>query len=215
LKDRKVDTLNLWKLICNNDDEKAFELLFHLLNNSLTKFCILYVNQREIAEEIVSDVFVKCWLNRKTLTEILNPETYLFVAVKNQSLNHIKKYSSIHLVQIEETNSVEFVNTYNPQREIENKELIFRMDKAITALPQQCRIVFRLIKEDGMKYKEVAEILNISPRTVQTQLFRAVKKLSVVLNNYNKLNNPKVHTSNIFKALSVIIGILQLFFINL
>jgi len=215
LKDRKVDTLNLWKLICNNDDEKAFELLFHLLNNSLTKFCILYVNQREIAEEIVSDVFVKCWLNRKTLTEILNPETYLFVAVKNQSLNHIKKYSSIHLVQIEETNSVEFVNTYNPQREIENKELIFRMDKAITALPQQCRIVFRLIKEDGMKYKEVAEILNISPRTVQTQLFRAVKKLSIVLSNYNKLNNPKVPTSNIFKALSVIIGILQLFFINL
>jgi len=215
LKDRKVDTLNLWKLICNNDDEKAFELLFHLLNNSLTKFCILYVNQREIAEEIVSDVFVKCWLNRKTLTEILNPETYLFVAVKNQSLNHIKKYSSIHLVQIEETNSVEFVNTYNPQREIENKELIFRMDKAITALPQQCRIVFRLIKEDGMKYKEVAEILNISPRTVQTQLFRAVKKLSIVLSNYNKLNNPKVPTSNMFKALSVIIGILQLFFINL
>lgn len=215
MKDRKVDTLNLWKLICNNDDEKAFELLFHLLNNSLTKFCILYVNQREIAEEIVSDVFVKCWLNRKSLTEILNPETYLFVAVKNQSLNHIKKYSSIHLVQIEETNSVEFVNTYNPQREIENKELIFRMDKAITALPQQCRIVFRLIKEDGMKYKEVAEILNISPRTVQTQLFRAIKKLSIVLNNYNKLNNPKVHTSNIFKALSVIIGILQLFFINL
>jgi len=215
LKDRKVDTLNLWKLICSNDDEKAFELFFHLLNNSLTKFCILYVNQREIAEEIVSDVFVKCWLNRKNLTEILNPETYLFVAVKNQSLNHIKKYSSIHLVQIEETNSVEFVNTYNPQKEIENKELIFRMDKAITALPQQCRIVFRLIKEDGMKYKEVAEILNISPRTVQTQLFRAVKKLSVVLSNYNKLNNPETHTNNLFKALSVVIGIMQLFFINL
>ncbi|MGF7037084.1 RNA polymerase sigma-70 factor [Mucilaginibacter lappiensis] len=214
MRDRKVDTLNLWKLICNNDDEKAFELFFHLLNNSLVKFCVLYVNQKEIAEEIVSDVFVKCWLNRKTLTEILNPETYLFVAVKNQSLNHIKKYSSIHLVQIDETNSVEFVNTYNPQKEIENKELIFRMDKAITALPQQCRIVFRLIKEDGMKYKEVAEILNISPRTVQTQLFRAIKKLSVVLSNYNKLTE-QAHKTNIFKALSIFFGILQLFFINL
>lgn len=214
MRDRKIDTLNLWKLICNNDDEKAFELFFHLLNNSLIKFCILYVNHREIAEEIVSDVFVKCWLNRKTLLEIQNPETYLFVAVKNQSLNHIKKYSNIHLVQIDETNSVEFVNTYNPQKEIENKELIFRMDKAITALPQQCRIIFRLIKEDGMKYKEVAEILNISPRTVQTQLFRAIKRLSIVLSNYNKLNNytPK---SDIFKALTMISVILQLFFINL
>ncbi|MDR6943549.1 RNA polymerase sigma-70 factor [Mucilaginibacter pocheonensis] len=214
MRDRKIDTLNLWKLICNNDDEKAFELFFHLLNNSLIKFCILYVNHREIAEEIVSDVFVKCWLNRKTLLEIQNPETYLFVAVKNQSLNHIKKYSNIHLVQIDETNSVEFVNTYNPQKEIENKELIFRMDKAITALPQQCRIIFRLIKEDGMKYKEVAEILNISPRTVQTQLFRAIKRLSIVLSNYNKLNNytPK---SDIFKALTMISVILQLFFITL
>ncbi|WP_426586840.1 RNA polymerase sigma-70 factor [Mucilaginibacter sp. R-33] len=186
MRDRKVDTLKLWKLICNNDDENAFELFFHILNNSLIKFCVLYVHQREIAEEIVSDVFVKCWLNRKNLIEIQNPETYLFVAVKNQSLNHIKKYSTIHLVQIEETNSVEFVNTYNPQKEIENKELIFRMDQAIAGLPQQCRIVFRLIKEDGMKYKEVAEILNISPRTVQTQLFRAIKKLSVILTQYNK-----------------------------
>ncbi|WPV01282.1 RNA polymerase sigma-70 factor [Mucilaginibacter sp. cycad4] len=186
MRDRKVDTLKLWKLICNNDDENAFELFFHILNNSLIKFCVLYVHQREIAEEIVSDVFVKCWLNRKNLTEVQNPETYLFVAVKNQSLNHIKKYSTIHLVQIEETSSVEFVNTYNPQKEIENKELIFRMDQAIAGLPQQCRIVFRLIKEDGMKYKEVAEILNISPRTVQTQLFRAIKKLSVVLTQYNK-----------------------------
>ncbi|HEX8019001.1 RNA polymerase sigma-70 factor [Mucilaginibacter sp.] len=214
MRDRKVDTLKLWKLICNNDDENAFELFFHVLNNSLIKFCVLYVHQREIAEEIVSDVFVKCWLNRKNLTEIQNPETYLFVAVKNQSLNHIKKYSTIHLVQIEETNSVEFVNTYNPQKEIENKELIFRMDQAITGLPQQCRIVFRLIKEDGMKYKEVAEILNISPRTVQTQLFRAIKKLSVVLTQYNKHNEntPKTNAINI---LGSVIVIFQLFFLHL
>jgi len=214
LRDRKVDTLKLWKLICNNDDENAFELFFHVLNNSLIKFCVLYVHQREIAEEIVSDVFVKCWLNRKNLTEIQNPETYLFVAVKNQSLNHIKKYSTIHLVQIEETNSVEFVNTYNPQKEIENKELVFRMDQAIAGLPQQCRIVFRLIKEDGMKYKEVAEILNISPRTVQTQLFRAIKKLSVVLTQYNK-HNENTPKTNVINILGAIVVIFQLFFLHL
>lgn len=214
MRDRKVDTLKLWKLICNNDDENAFELFFHVLNNSLIKFCVLYVHQREIAEEIVSDVFVKCWLNRKNLTEIQNPETYLFVAVKNQSLNHIKKYSTIHLVQIDETNSVEFVNTYNPQKEIENKELIFRMDQAIAGLPQQCRIVFRLIKEDGMKYKEVAEILNISPRTVQTQLFRAIKKLSVVLTQYNK-HNENTPKTNVINILGSIIVIFQLFFLHL
>ena len=179
----RPDTSGLWKKICFNDDLKAFEALFYSLNNRLIKFCVLYVHQKEAAEEIVSDIFVKCWEGRKSLTEIANPETYLFVAVKNQSLNYVKKYSNIHLVQIEASDKVEFINTYDPEKELERKELHFLLDQAIAKLPQQACIVFKLIKEDGMKYKEVAEILNISPRTLQTQLFRSIKKLSVILSD--------------------------------
>ena len=146
----------------------------------------------------MSDVFVKCWESRKSLTEIVNPETYLFVAVKNQSLNYVKKYSNIHLVQIESSDKVEFINTYDPEKELERKELHFLLDQAIAKLPQQACIIFKLIKEDGMKYKEVAEILNISPRTVQTQLFRAIKKLSLILSDHQlaskSVNNPTATT---------------------
>ena len=181
MKINKTDTSGLWKQICFDDDLKAFELLFHVLNARLIKFSIFYIRQKEAAEEIVSDVFVKCWEGRKNLKEIVNPETYLFVAVKNQSFNYLKKYSNIHLVQIEESDEVEFINTFDPAKELERKELHFLLDQAIATLPQQACIIFKLIKEDGMKYKEVAEILNISPRTVQTQLFRAIKKLSVIL----------------------------------
>jgi RNA polymerase sigma-70 factor (family 1) len=181
LKISKTDTSGLWNQVCFNDDIKAFELLFHTLNTRLIKFCIFYIRQKEAAEEIVSDVFIKCWEARKNLTEVANPETYLFVAVKNQSFNYLKKYSNIHLVQIEASDEVEFVNTFDPEKELERKELHFLLDKAIASLPQQACIIFKLIKEDGMKYKEVAEILNISPRTVQTQLFRAMKKLSIIL----------------------------------
>jgi len=156
------------------------------------------VHQKEAAEEIVSDVFVKCWEGRKGLTEIVNPETYLFVCVKNQSLNYVKKYSNIHLVQIESSDKVEFVNTYDPEKELERKELHFLLDQAIAKLPQQACIVFKLIKGDRMKYKEVAEILNISPRTVQTQLFRAIKKLSAILSDHQlaskSVNNPAATT---------------------
>ena len=144
----------------------------------------MYIHQKEVAEEIVSDVFVKCWVNRKSLSEVRNIDTYLFVAVKNQSLNHLKKYSHIHLVQVEDTNEVRFVKPFTPQEALEKKELLFKMEQSIEELPQQCRIIFRLIKEEGIKYKEVAEILNISPRTVQTQLFRAMKRLSLVLADY-------------------------------
>ena len=181
--------------MCCNDDLKAFELLFYALNNKLIKFCILYIHQKEAAEEIVSDLFVKCWENRKNLTEIVNPETYLFVAVKNQSLNYLKKYSNIHLVQIESSDKVEFINTYDPAKELERKELHFLLDQAISTLPQQACIIFKLIKEDGMKYKEVAEIMNISPRTVQTQLFRAIKKLSIILADHRLSAKPLSNTS--------------------
>jgi RNA polymerase sigma-70 factor (ECF subfamily) len=145
---------------------------------------MMYVHQKEVAEEIVSDVFVKCWVSRKHLVDVRNIDTYLFVAVKNQSLNHLKKYSHIHLVQVEDTNELRLVKTFNPQEALEKKELLFKMERSIEELPQQCRIIFRLIKEEGIKYKEVAEILNISPRTVQTQLFRAMKKLSGVMSDY-------------------------------
>jgi len=214
LKDKKVDILNLWKLISSHDDDKAFESLFYLLNTPLIKFSMMYVHQKEAAEEIVSDVFVRCWLNRKSLVDIQSMDTYLFVAVKNQSLNYLKKYSHIHLVQMEDTNEVKFVKTFSPQEALEKKELLFKMEQSIEALPQQCRIIFRLIKEDGIKYKEVAEILNISPRTVQTQLFRAMKKLSAVLSDYY---NPVRNAGNTNALLNIIllVSFYRLFFLGL
>ena len=189
MKKTVLDIADLWKSISLNDDRRAFELLFFSLNTRLIKFSIFYVHQKQIAEEIVSDVFVKCWQMRKTLTDINNPEVYLFIAVKNQSLNYTKKYSNIHLVQLDDTAELTFVSSHDPAREMEMKELRLILDKAISTLPEQARIIFKLIKEDGMKYKEVADILNISPRTVQTQIFRAIKKLSVALMSYSSIKS--------------------------
>ena len=212
MKDNKVDILNLWKLISTHDDDKAFESLFHLLNTPLIKFSMMYVHQKEAAEEIVSDVFVRCWLNRKSLTGVRNMDTYLFIAVKNQSLNYIKKHAHIYLVQIEDTNQVKLVNSFNPQEELEKKELHFKMQQSIEALPQQCRIIFKLIKEEGIKYKEVAEILNISPRTVQTQLFRAMKKLAVVLSDHLNPARRAAGSNEQLLTILALLSICKLFF---
>ncbi len=208
MENNKTHISSLWSSICADDDLKAFELLFHLLHARLIKFCVFYIHQKEPAEEIVSDVFVKCWEGRKNLHHVTNPETYMFVAVKNLSLNYIKKYSNIHLVQLENSNELEFVNIYDPQKELEKKELHFLMDKAIASLPPQASIIFRLIKEDGMKYRDVAEILNISPRTVQTQLFRAMKKLVVILashRNNQRSPNKKAAIPGTLSSLGLLI----------
>src|SRR4051812_22833717 len=87
MKAQQIDISGLWQLFCVGDDDKAFETLFHLLHRKLARFCVLYVHQKELAEEIVSDIFVRCWQNRKTLAGVRNPVNYLFVAVKNRSLD--------------------------------------------------------------------------------------------------------------------------------
>src|SRR5258708_40361973 len=111
----------------------------------------------------------------------------MFVGVKNHSLNHLKKYSCSRLVRVEDSDELRLVKPHTPEDALEKKELLFKMEQSIAELPQQCQIIFRLVKEEGIKYKEVAEILNISPRTVQTQIFRAMKKLSAVLMQYSKI----------------------------
>lgn len=173
MKNSKIDISSYWRQVSGEDDHSAFESLFYLLNTGLIKFSLMYVHQKEAAEDIVAEVFAQCWMKRKELRDVRDINTYLFVAVKNRSLNHLKKYSALQVVRIEEPQT--------PEELMEKKELFFRMEQAIEELPQQCRIIFRLVKEEGIKYKEVAEILDISPRTVQTQIYRAMKKLSAVL----------------------------------
>ncbi|BAV08796.1 RNA polymerase sigma-70 factor, ECF subfamily [Filimonas lacunae] len=173
----------IWSAITMGGDAVAFEKLFHMLYSRLINFCNLYVRQREVSEEIVSDVFVKCWMTREQLQHVNNPEVYLFVAVKNGSLNYLKSFSNYRVTSIDD--ETQLINSASfPEKELEKKELFVKMNKAIAELPQQCQVIFRLVREDGMSYKEAAEILSISPRTVQTQLFRAMKKLNLVLQGY-------------------------------
>jgi RNA polymerase sigma-70 factor (family 1) len=170
------------KISCN--DEQAFAELFRYFYDRLLRFSIQYVHVREAAEEIVSDVFVKIWNRRSTITAIDNLEVYLFVAVRNLSLNYLEQFSSLRIMPLSDSGISQLTNTVDPEREMEWKEILFKMDQEVCKLPEQCRKVFRLIKEEGFKYKEVAAILNISPRTVETQLFRAMRRLNEVIGPY-------------------------------
>lgn len=201
---KEVNINDLWERFTKGSDARSFEGLFHALNPRLIKFCKLYVHYHQVAEELVSDVFVKCWMDRVQMQAVEKPETYLFIAVKNQALNYNKRFSSIQVVNIEDHDGGGvLINEASPELELEKKELIFKMDQAIGTLPRQCGIIFRLIKENGMKYKEVAEILNISHRTVHTQMLRAMKKMSKAMDPYLKKVNRQA-TDNLISAILVL-----------
>ncbi len=142
-----------------------------------------YVQSREAAEEVVSDVFVRIWERRAQLKDIANLEVYLFVSVRNQAYNYLEKYSVMRVTSME-NGEWELTNMSDPGKELEWKEMAARLDREVNQLPDQCRKVFRLIKEEGFRYREVAQILNISPRTVETQLYRAVRRLQAAVGQW-------------------------------
>ncbi len=169
-------------------NQQAFASLFRLFYSRLHSFSMQYVHVKEVAEEITNDVFIKLWNRREEITTINNLSTYLFVAVKNYSLNYLKQYSHLHIAVEDTDGAAALINRNDPEQELEWKEISFQLNQAIDNLPDQCRAIFKLIKEDGFRYKEVAEILGISPRTVETQLFRALKKLQSIAALY--VQNP-------------------------
>lgn len=172
--------IKTWQDGVRNSDTPSFNSLFRFYYARLVKFAIQFVHTREAAEEIVSDVFVKIWERRSTLDEVRNLEVYLYVAVKNGCLNYCEKYSVVHL-QLDMHGAADLYDTGNSQKNLEMKELMHRLHMAVEQLPEQCRLIFKMVKEDNLSFREVAEILSISPRTVETQIYRAVKKLKVVL----------------------------------
>ena len=210
LEKNKTHIAKILENICQKDDQKSFEELFKLFHERLLGFCIHYIKDREAAEEIVSNVFLRIWIKRKELSHVQNLETYLFIAVKNQSINYTKQFSNYRIVYLEETGSHQLLNTNDPGKELEKRELIFKMNEAIETLPKQCKIIFTLIKEDGLKYKEVAQILDISPRTVETQLVRALQKLDKIISPYihTQKTSPKSKTKSIQVIKSILFSIL-------
>lgn len=189
----------LCEKICFQNDKAAFAELFRLEYKRLYHYSLQYVKSPEVAEEVVNDVFVKLWKYRQSLHTILNPENYLFIAVRNQSLNHCKKYSTLHIAADDHTGLSGLVTKEDPQYDLEWKELQFKLRQVIAQLPEQCRKIFRLVKEEGLKPKEVATMLNISTRTVETQLYRAMKRIGQVV--FRQLSKDKKNVSGLFELL--------------
>ncbi|MBC8153930.1 MAG: RNA polymerase sigma-70 factor [Bacteroidetes bacterium] len=174
--------------IATLNDERAFRSLFNLFYPELIRFALFYVNVRESAEEIVQDVFLKIWQIRANLLAIKAFRAYLFTATRNQCLNYLQKTGRPFVVGLNYVSEDDLVSTTeNPQQELERMDMQQQIDTAINTLPPQCRLIFQLVKEQGLSYKEVATLLTISPRTVEAQIAIALRKLAAILHTLSEL----------------------------
>jgi RNA polymerase sigma-70 factor (ECF subfamily) len=157
-------------------DISGFESLFQVNYQPLCAAAYRIVQDKDIAEDIVQDVFIKVWQKRESLDISISVKAYLFKSTINQSLNHIKKVSNMNEREAQYTS--EYNDDVNSTEQIiALKETRQRIDAAIKALPQACRTVFILSRYEHLSYKEIASELDISIKTVENQMVKALKYL--------------------------------------
>ncbi len=167
--------------------EDAFGALLGLFTKRLINFAETMIHNNVVAEELVEDVFIKIWLRRSTLPSIQNLEVYLYVAVKNACINEISKKSLEFSQQPLDLFENGFISSETPADTLINLETLGLIEDIVDRLPPRCRLIFKLVREDGLCYKTVAEILDISVNTIDNQMATAVKRISESLH----LNKPK------------------------
>jgi RNA polymerase sigma-70 factor (ECF subfamily) len=178
-----ADNLSSWIVqIASSDSQSAFKSLYKAYNKQVLRLAKAYVPSLVDAEEVVSDVFLSVWQNRKSLPGIANFEAYLFAIARNIAVGYYRaaRVDTVELVESEY--DMFFHNDSSPEAEMIAKEEIEALDRAVESLPDRCKMVFKLIREEQLAYKEVAEIMGISVKTVEVHLAVAVKKLREALN---------------------------------
>ncbi len=165
-------------------DEQSYKKLFLHFNTSLYRLSLNITQDKTFAEDSVSDVMMKIWMMGSRLAQIENLKLYLLTAIKNASLTYIanKKPVSFELdSEVEESCSD---LTDNPEEILLCTEVTQKINSSILSLPPKCQLVFRLIKEEGLTYKEVSRVLEISQNTIETHMRLAFKKIRVDLETF-------------------------------
>lgn len=160
-------------------DQLAFRELYHTFHKRLHYFAFALVKTKEAAEEIVEDVFIRLWSQRATITQINNLKIYLYTATKNTALNYLSKKARESMVEPFDDIDIALQETsISPEQIMITTETYQQIRQAVEALPPRCKMIFKLIREDGLKYKEVSEILNISINTIDAQMAIAVQRIA-------------------------------------
>lgn len=136
-----------------------------------------YTKNKAVTEEIVDDIFLNLWKNRNEIGRINNILAYLYAGVRKGSINYFTRNKERINMNLDEVADTHLQPVIDPEQLYINSELQKKLEHAVNTLPERCRLIFKMIKEDGLKHKEVASILDISQKTVENQLTIAIKKV--------------------------------------
>ena len=186
-------------VLVNAGNEELFEQVFKSHFKSLHAYAYTILRDASTAEEMVQEVFYNLWEKKDQIGIHTSLKAYLYRAVHNESMNHIR-HQKVKAVYQRYTmqREKEYDEGTDPLQQMTGTELEKKFREALNALPEQCRTIFQLSRFESLKYQEIALQLNISVKTVENQMGKALKRLRIKLVDY----------------LPLLIGIL-LYFLNL
>lgn len=173
-----------------NDDINGFNILYEEYYTKLLTYSNSYVHSMFIAKDIVQDSFINLWEKRAKLSPETNIRYYLFVVVRNRSLNYLKhkkvesQFANDRRADYLSAELSHITMEYDGSDLLLGSELKEIIDETISDLPEKCRAVFELSRKENKKNKEIAEELTISVKTVEAQITKGLKCLRKRLGEY-------------------------------
>ena len=164
-------------------DLRAFEATFKEHFPALCAFARKYVHDYDTATEIVHDVFVRLWDKREEIDPEKSVKSYLFTSVHNRCLNYIRDNKKFRTSE-DEFERIKNRGTSDVEEAMNASELEEQISKALDELPEQCRKIFMMNRFEDMRYKQIAEKLNLSVKTVEAQMSKALRILREKLGKY-------------------------------
>jgi RNA polymerase sigma-70 factor, ECF subfamily len=164
-------------------DLNAFEMLFRTYYQPLCNYAHSYLQDRDEAEEIVQTTFASIWEKRNSISIRSSAKSYLFAMVRNACLNAIK-HNKVRQKHVVEEMTISPIGYEAVSEKVESGELETQIHKAMNALPEQCRLVFKLSRFEELKYSEIADQLQISVKTVENHMGKALKIMREQLKDY-------------------------------
>jgi RNA polymerase sigma-70 factor (family 1) len=177
----EIDSASFLKLTFEQNPAKGLELLFKRFYNPLCSHAVRFVYSKQLAEDLVSEVFFQFYRSKAYENITTSYTSYLFRSVRNECFTYMRReFGKTDTLDVTEENSISCYQQL-PDAEIHYNNLFLKVNEVIARLPTQCQKVFLLSRFENKKYNEIASELHISPKTVEVHISKALKHLRSAL----------------------------------
>ena len=175
------------KIAVSSGCHKSFELLFHQYKDFLFHYSFRVLRSKEVADEMVQKTFIKLWQGRSRISNVLSMKGYLFTIIRNLILDHLKKVSREQILKDDLKLRIQ-ISHMKPEEDLIYADLETIAHQAIESLPTQRKLIFKLNRENGFSYHEIASQLNISENTVKVSIYKSLNHIRSYLSTHTDLS---------------------------